>query len=508
MNQPSEVIRDILRLGLSPQAEKLALHLASQIDLPVVFIVNSEKNISFARRHSPQNPNEFWINIAPQTDPKEYERLVIGLLYRGIQERRRYPGLSPVAHYSSMLNDEHKKIYYDFLNRLTSVATSLDAELFLRQYGIFTSPQVHQAMLDDRIKKLKEFQRIKNNNPFFHCYREIEVDNLVDYGNYCRRGKAYRDKLMPLVRQVNKDYVQIILQVSSLITEAAKRYRSEAPDEMIDWLLRKIVKLFKLESMVVLGPINTFKEKIQMTDGNYAVAYSLIPEDWANQEILINCSRYANYFLSLIHRASGCGTLTPNPVAHVYLIDSEECNAYTNLGTENEYILSFTTGLFHKIHSHVYGEPFNPSSYDVAKSIYDRKTYLNKFFCYVIFFITAHEYAHVLNGDCELSSSRPYHTTSKEERNLIESRADQTARKLINMCFLFQYQTKPSSIKPPDNIIYNRAALSSWLDTLSASEFCQFTRPLVELQLHDQLDRLILNDAIQFAYSYIRNTNK
>lgn len=503
MNQPSEVIRDILKLGLSPEIEKLAQHLASQIDLPVVFIVNSEREGNFARRHSPQNPNEFWINITPQADPKEFERLVIGLLYRGIQERRRYPGLSPLENYYSTLNIKQKSIYSDFLSRLTSVATSLDAELFLQQYGIFTSSQVHHAMLDDRIKKLKEYQQMKKRNPFFRWYREIEVLNLVDYGNYYRRGKAYRDKLMPLLRQVNKAYVPIVHQVSSLISEAEKRYRSDAPDEMVDWLLGKFIKLFRLENMVVFGPINTFKERIPFVDGGFAVAYSLIPEDWDNQETLITCTRYANYFLSLIHQASNFEA----PVAHVYLINSTDCNAYSNYGAENEYILAFTTGLFNKIHSHVYDESFSPSSYDVAKLKYDRETYLNKFFCYVMFFITAHEYAHVLNGDCKQSINNPTQAISEEERRLIESHADQTARQLLNSCFLFQYRTPISSIKPPDYAMHNPSVFSSWLDTLPTDEFYQFTRPLVELQLQDQLDHFILNDSIQFAYSYIRNAN-
>ena len=500
MNQPSEVIRDILKLGLSPEIEKLAQHLASQIDLPVVFIVNSEREGNFARRHSPQNPNEFWINITPQTDSKEFERLVVGLLYRGIQERRRYPGLSPLESYYSTLSVKHKRIYCDFLSRLTSVATSLDAELFLRQYGIFTSPQVHHAMIDDRIKKLKEFQLIKKRNPHFRWYREIEVLNLVDYGNYYRRGKAYRDKLMPLLRQVNKNYVRIVHWVSSLITEAEKRYCSDAPDEMVDWLLGKFIKLFKLENMVMFGPCNTFMEKIQLPNDEYAMAYSLIPEDWDNQEILINCSRYANYFLSLVHQASNFKA----PVAHIYLINSEDCNAYSNPGTKNEYILTFTTGLFHKIHCHVHDESFNPSSYDVAKLKYDRKTYLSKFFCYVIFFITAHEYAHVVNGDCNRAKNT---VASEEDRRQMESRADCTARKLLNDCFLFQYRTKRSSIKPPDTAIHNPNVFSSWLDTLTTNEFYQFTRPLVELQLQDQLDTFILKDSIQFAYSYIRNAN-
>lgn len=501
MKQNSQVIRDISRLGLNPKTEKLAYQIASKVDLPVVFLINSEWKENFARRHSPQMPNEFWINIAHQSDPKEFERLVVGLLYRGIQDRRRYSVLQPLEKYDAILDFDHKKQYYIFLNRLTSVATSLDAEFFLRQYGIYTSDRVHHAMLDDRINKLREYRDIRSINPYFSWWREIEVQNLVDYGNYYRRGKAFRDKLMPILRQVNKHYVRIVQQVASLILDAEKRYTPETADETVDWLLRKLIKLFKLENMVTLGPVNTYKEHIQLKAGNFAVAYSLIPDDWDHQEILITSSRHANYFLTLVQQSSNFEA----PVAHIYLINEKMCNAYSNPGAENEYILSFTTGLFHKIHSHVYDESFNPPSYEVAKMKYDRATYLNKFFCYVIFYITAHEYAHVLNGDCSRPALNSSHCISDEERQQIESRADHTAKELINRCFLFQYRPQCSSIRPPHAALSNSTEFRSWLKTLSTNDFYQFTHPLVEFQLQDQIDTLILNDSIRFARTYIRD---
>ena len=501
MEQASQVIRDISRLRLEPKIEALAYQIASQIDMPVVFIINSEWKENFARRHSDQMPNEFWINIAPQSDPKEFNRLVIGLLYRGVQERRRYSCLQPLQGYYTALGHKHRKTYCEVLGKLTSVATSLDAELYLQQYGIFTSDQLHHAMLDDRISKLREYYRIRSANPSYSWWREIEVLNLVEYGNYYRRGKAFRDKLLPLLKRVSKEYVCIVQRVAALILEAKKSYTPDTAAETVEWLLQKFIKLFSLENMVELGPVNTYKERIQLADGNYALAYSLVPDDWDYQEILITSTRHANYFLTLVQQSSNFKA----PLAHVYLINESICNAYSNPGTGNEYILAFTTGLFHKIHSHVYHESFNPSSYELAKNKYDWATYLNKFFCYVIFFITAHEYAHVLNGDCNLSALNPAHCISDEERHQIESRADRTATELINACFLFQYRPQCSSIRPPHVALSSPTEFSSWLQTLSKNDFYQFTRPLVEFQLQDQIDTLILNDSIRFAHTYIRD---
>lgn len=501
MEQASQVIRDISRLHLEPKTEDLAFQIASQIDMPVVFIINSEWKENFARRHSDQMPNEFWINIAPQTDPKEFNRLVVGLLYRGVQERRRYSCLQPLQEYYTALGHKHRKTYCEVLGKLTSVATSLDAELYLQRYGIFTSDQLHHAMLDDRISKLREYYHIRSANPSYSWWREIEVLNLVEYGNYYRRGKAFRDKLLPLLKRVNKEYVIIVQRVAAFVVEAKKRYTPDTAAETVEWLLQKFIKLFSLENVVELRPVNTYKERIKLADGNYALAYSLVPDDWDSQEILITSTRHANYFLTLIQQSLNFKA----PLAHVYLINESICNAYSNPGAGNEFILAFTTGLFRKIHSHVYCESFHPASYELAKNKYDRETYINKFYCYIIFYITAHEYAHILNGDCTHSAFKSVLCISDEERHQRESHADRTAAELINMCFIFQYRPQCSSIRPPHVALSSPAEFRSWLQTLSANDFYQFTRPLVEFQLQDQIDTLILKDSIRFAQTFIRD---
>ena len=125
MEQASRVIREISQLGLRPEAEQLAYQLADEIDLPVAFIVDSEVDKNFSGRHSPTMPNAFWGNIKPQSNPREFERLVLAHLYHGIQERKRYLHILPNDNYIATLDDDHKKSYFDFITHLNSFVLSL-----------------------------------------------------------------------------------------------------------------------------------------------------------------------------------------------------------------------------------------------------------------------------------------------------------------------------------------------------------------------------------------------
>ena len=160
-------------------------------------------------------------------------------------------------------------------------------------------------MLDDRIAKLHEYIQIKQRTPAFRWYREIEVCNLVDYGNYYRRGKAYRDKLLPVVRQVNPNYLIQIKKVAEIIGTASQRYTAKKSGEIVAWILRKIVKLFHLEKMVNLEHTLAFVDTFPITDKITAPVFSFIPDDYERQNVLVKGVRHANYFLTLVQEMYG-----------------------------------------------------------------------------------------------------------------------------------------------------------------------------------------------------------
>lgn len=492
MEQASRVIREISHLGLRPEAERLAYQLADEIDLPVAFIVDSEADKNFSGRHSPTMPNAFWGNIKPQSDPREYERLVLAHLYHGIQERKRYLHILPNDNYVAALDDDHKKSYFDFITHLNSFVLSLDTEFFLRNYCINTSWDVHHAMLDDRVQKLREYIQIRKRTPGFRWYREIEVCNLVDYGNYYRRGKAYRDKLLPVVRQVNPKYLTKIQKVAEIINTASQRYTSKTSGEIVAWTLRKLVKLFRLESMVILDHTLAFVDTFPITNEITAPVFSFIPDDYERQTVLAKGIRYANYFLTLVQEMYGFHM----PTTLVYLINHDSCNAYANPGQDGEYIIAFTTTFFYRIHDFLFSNQLQTDGFKKAKVCGEEDGYLDKFFRYVVFFVTAHEYGHILNGDCD--GERKYNPTREEN-------ADTKACELLSACFIDQYRPRESTARPPASIGGNIEAFVDWFASLPIQERLDYARNAYDFEAGLCKDKLILNEAIEFAKDFLRN---
>lgn len=491
MEQESRVIREISQLGLSPAAEQLAYQLADEIDLPVAFIVDSEVDNNFFGRHSPIMPNAYWGNIKPQSDQKEYERLVLTHLYHGVQERKRYLRILPNDAYVATLDSKHAKTYFKFITHLNSFVLSLDTEFFLRNFNITTSWNVHHAMLDDRIQKLREYIQIRKRMPEFRWYRETEVCNLVDYGNYYRRGKAYRDKLMPVLRQVNPKYQTSIQKVAEIINTASQRYTAKKSDEIAAWILKKIIKLFHLETIVILDHTLAFRDTFPITDEITAPVFSFIPDDYERQAILVKGIRYANYFLSLVMEVYEFHM----PTALIYLIRHDSCNAYANPGHDGAYIIAFTTTFFYKLHDFLFSGQLKTDGFKKTQAAGEVEEYLEKFYRYVIFFVTAHEYGHILNGDC-----------NREDGNNLarEAAADQKALELLSCCFLAQYRPKKSIIQPPSSLCGNIDAFIDWFASVSIKEKLDYALDSYNFKSEITKDRMILDEAIQYAKNFLR----
>lgn len=492
MKQESRVIREISQLGLRPAAEKLAYRLANEIEMPVAFITNSELDKNYFGRHSPVMPNSFFGNIKPQTEQQEFERLVLAFLYHGIQERKRYLRILPKDDYAKTLTGDHKKTYFEMIAHLNSFVLSLETEFFLRGHGITTSDNVHHAMLDDRIQKLREYIQIRKRTPRFRWHREVEVGNLIDYGNYCRRGKAYRDKLLPVVKQVDPKYLIPIQKVADAITNASQRYSAEKAEEIVDWILREIVKLFRLDSVVTLDHTLAFVNTFPISDQTEVPVFSFIPVDYKRQDILVKGVRYANSFLALVKEMCGFHM----PTALVYLIDHNSSNAYANPGEAGEYMIAFTTTFFYQLHDLVYNDLPQTEGFKKAEASGEAADYLDKFFHYIVFFITAHEYSHILNGDCSPNQTDP---ATREKA------ADEKAEQLLLTCFPAQYRPKEQAVKPPASVGGNIEAFLDWFANLPQEQQLNYAQDACAFRVKIEKDRLILKEAIRFAKGFLRD---
>ena len=61
---------------------------------------------------------------------------------------------------------------------------------------------------------------------------------------------------------------------------------------------------------------------------------------------------------------------------------------------------------------------------------------IEKLFKYALFYITLHEYAHILNGDCDKSDINE----SEQERLEKEQKADEYAEAILNSILMLQYR--------------------------------------------------------------------
>ena len=122
------------------------------------------------------------------------------------------------------------------------------------------------------------------------------------------------------------------------------------------------------------------------------------------------------------------------PDAHANLILSNHINAYANKFVSGCY-LSFTAGLLIEVMRSAQDCMATVPPQCVAAI--GESAVRSRLTKYALFYITAHEYAHILHGDCEQSTSyKPIlnYLTDREEK------ADAFAREMLVRILPFQYR--------------------------------------------------------------------
>jgi hypothetical protein len=503
METLTNVIRDIELLPLSPKAMEIGKRLLSQIDMQVVFWINCELENNIRSRHSRQK-NQFWVTVKPQDDPDEFERLILAGLYGGIQERKRYLSVWMEEKYIQKLrasnpnlkNADHAEVYYDFLNFINSFVTSLDTEMFLKQYGITTSEYVRNKKFQDAHGKLEEYIQIKRKYPHFNWYRETEVWNLIEYGNFWRWGYSYQKQLKKLITKVNPHYLGIVERMAYKINDILARYNGENGEKLTAEMLQYIVKTFQLEHMVRFYRPMTKAGKFQFHDGKDAPIISFIPEDYPNQELLINWYNLSSEFIGTIREVYAYDM----PDVGFNLVRSERCNEYSNADADNEYFISCTTEHILRVNECIESYDIYTSGYVELIGSLGEHEYRKRLFKFVVFFMTAHEYAHILNGDCNKS------VVLKQDLEK-EFRADKKAIQLVEEMIGFQYRLTP---RPEDDMkmfqyYFEKAEFQKALQVIYMTPEARKQEMVEEVkQLFEKCrqDKAILKDAIAFVEDY------
>lgn len=446
MNRKGNVIRFIDYLDISDNAKRIAHELAEQIDMPVVFLIDHDFDKQMAIRHSLHH-NEFWVLANHMPEHSEYERVILSNLYRGIQTRKRQLHLAPSPTYENELNSlknsevrtERMKYYYELLNAIHALVTTIDAEQYLKARGIFVSPSQREWLFKDRIAKLDEYLTMQRKYSGYIAYPEVELHQLTDYSriasfdpNYLRALIARLRKIQPFI--VAQRCIKRLTRLMEAIKDAEEKYSTQSSDSVPDWLTQEIVRILYLEDKVVFQRDYAFFGEHPIASNATADTYSFVPCDWENSAVLIRAMRHVNECISLLQSQNNGFYEGTIPEVHANIIRSEYINAYADkLG--DSYYLSFSAGLLQTVID-------STDSFDINRipqaivNAFGEAEIRKRISKYCIYYIAAHEYAHVINKDCEPSAS----SSIPDEK---EAKADQKACSMLKAALPFQHRPDP-----------------------------------------------------------------
>lgn len=436
----SIIIKDVHKLNIRNTIADQAECLINQVEYPVIFWVNAETDKNYAAFH-PHNPNQFWITIRPDTIQIEIERIVLANLYKQVQFRKRYMVVMPDQKYLDILNKKNDKNALNRLrelqNKLNAFTSSLECEMYLAQYGISTECTVREAGFLDRKQKLEEYLEKKRKYPTFRWYREVEVHNLLDYGFYARFEQRYEYHLTNLIKKINptvvsEHYLDDIQWVKLLIAEAYSRYSGDNGEGVINWMREELIRYFHLESMLCVEAVDSRHARKEI-NGIDVDIYTFVPEEYSQEELVLQSCRSINECLGLF-REKVCLD-THYPFASVAISYSEGRNISSFVSTEKKYYILLYVDFLSELEQIV--RQYRPNEMVTEIQRVKGDAYIRqKLMKYALFFITMHEYAHILHGDCDhLEIDEPVSDRIKKEE-LADKFANENFSQIIN----YQYR--------------------------------------------------------------------
>lgn len=446
MERKGTIIRFVDYLDISDTAKHLAKELAEQIEMPVVFLIDHDLDKQYALR-SQMHHNQFWVLACHQTEHSEYERIILSNLYRGVQTRKRFlhpvPNQEYEAHLNQILNPKVKiarqKLYCELLNKISAFVSTIDAEMYFKPKGIEVSPAQKQWLYDNRISLLDEYLNLQKKQPEFCWYREVECINIIDYARIASFNNSYKVGFINRLKLIqpasaSKRCKKRISELSSLIDEANQKYSISQQEEITAWMIQEVVRILDLENDLVLKREYALSGNFILETGEHANVYSYVPIGFSDEAIIIQALRSINECILLLQEFYATFLNKALPDTHANLIQSNHINAYANK-LPSGYYLSFTAGLLTEI-MRFSQECINKVPPQHVATIGESTVRL-RLTKYALFYITAHEYAHILHGDCDQATF--YQPTWNFVDNK-EEHADSFAREILSKLLLMQYR--------------------------------------------------------------------
>ena len=446
MNRKGTVIRFVEQLDISEKSKEIALKLVEQIDMPVVFLIDHDLDKNYATR-SYVHHNQFWVLANHQEDQSEYERLILSNIYRGIQTRKRIACPSPTKEYEFKLNQiknpntksKRIKLYYELLHKISALVTTIDAEAYFKPLGIEIGARQKEKLFLNRISILDEYITIQKRKKDFVWSKEHEYINVLDYARIASFENRYYTTIIDRLKKIQPISVSIrcvkrLNELLKMMDTAKTKYQSNNYEDITLWMAEAIIKIMQLEECAVISSEYALEGTFVMENGNVANVYSFVPEDIPNEKQMIKGIRIVNECILLLQEYYATLLNRTLPDVHANLIQSNHKNAYANI-RNSEYYISLTSELISDIFDSVY-DCINQVNAEYIRII-GKDIIEQQLIKYSLFYITAHEYAHIINGDCKDGKH------AQAECNLInkkEEQADLFAKELLGKVLFLQYR--------------------------------------------------------------------
>lgn len=442
----STVYRHIEQLKLRPEIEKLAKELINQIDMPVVFEINYQGDHDYGRRH-PVYHNQFWVQIRTQDETSEFERLVLHLLYMGVLERRRI--VMP------MVLDKHK-IYLESLENeieregrikgcknmlggLVSLAVTMEANLYLKQYGIDTSSKVKEEKFLVIYHSLQDYIKIQSEKFGFCWYDETALSNIIDMSRICWMNKRYHNKIQQVMKKIkprkeSERYIYLLNRLTKMLYEISNDYESEIITDVSSSIVERAFEILQMNKFSYLKKEYYMRRECEDFDGTKTVRYAFIPEDIDRKEELIRGLRYLNTGLLLLEEYYGYFREMQIPDPHVSILKSDTIQGWADGNKEKGYHITITTGLILLLYDTAKRVDLLDLNLESCRLAISDEEIRDRLYRYALFYVIAHEYVHILHGDCDKSVDNINEKMEQEEN------ANKGAYYLVKKLLFMQYR--------------------------------------------------------------------
>lgn len=235
------------------------------------------------------------------------------------------------------------------------------------------------------------------------------------------------------------DMVKLINKIVLLMDNVYSRFSDGNAEKIVNNMRAELVKLLNLNDYIEIVPVDSYQE-IKTLNSKQIRILTFVPEDCENEALMIKSFRYINECLGLVRECADNGNYFSLPCSKVAISYDGESNmsSFARLNDKNivEYYILIYSSFASRLWNKIITMDCSDSSVKAIEKNMSKAYVIEKLFKYALFYITLHEYAHILNGDCDKSDINE----SEQERLEKEQKADEYADLTVSKILNYQYR--------------------------------------------------------------------